>query len=82
VISVASGANGSQLPIRRALLLLLIGSLCLISSSVQEKVLTFGSVAALFHGVVHRFCFPIASGLLQEEIGFVLSYRNKKLDIS
>jgi hydrogenase/urease accessory protein HupE len=63
------------------LLLLLIGSLCLISSSVQEKVLTFGSVAALFHGVVHRFRFPIASGLLQKETGFILSYRIKKLEV-
>jgi ABC-type uncharacterized transport system permease subunit len=81
VISAASGANRSQLPVRRALLLLLTGSLCLISSSVQEKVLTFGSVAAPFHGVVHRFHFLIACGLLQEEAGFVLSYRIKKLEV-
>jgi hypothetical protein len=81
VISVASGANRSQLPARRALLLLLAGSFRLISSSVQEKVLTFGSIAVPFHGDVHQFCFLIACGLLQEEAGLVLSYRIKKLEV-
>jgi hypothetical protein len=64
----------------RALLLLLTGSLCLISSSVQ-KVLTFGSAAAPFHGVIRQFHFPIACALLQEEAGLVLSYRIKKLEV-
>jgi hypothetical protein len=81
VILVTSGANRSQLPVRRALLLLLAGSLCLISSSVQEKVLTFGSVVDSFHGVVRWFHFPVACGLLQEEAGLVLSYRIKKLKV-
>jgi ABC-type uncharacterized transport system permease subunit len=81
MISVAPGANRSQLPVRRALVLLLAGLLYLISSSIQEKVLTFSSAAAPFHGVVHQFCFLIACGLLQEEAGFVLSYRIKKLEV-
>jgi hypothetical protein len=80
VISVESGANRSQLPVRCALLLL-AGSLCLISSSVQEKVLTFGYVAAPFHGAVHQFRFLIACRLLQEEAGLVLRYRIKKLEV-
>jgi hypothetical protein len=63
------------------LLLLLAGSLHLISSSVQEKVLTFGFVVAPFHGAIHQFHFLIACGLLQEEVGLVLSYRIKKLEI-
>jgi hypothetical protein len=81
VISVVLGANRSQLSVRCALLLLLAGSLCLISSSVQEKVLTFGSATAPFHGVVPRFHFLIDCGLLQEEVGLVLSYRIKKLEV-
>jgi hypothetical protein len=81
MISAASGANQSQLPVRRALLLLLTGLLCLISSSVQEKVLTFGSAAAPFHGAVHQFHFLIACGLLQAEAGLILSYRIKKLKL-
>jgi hypothetical protein len=75
------GAYRSQLLVKRALLLLLAGSLCLISSLVQEKVLTFGSAAAPFHGVVRRLHFPIACGLLQEEAGLVLSYQIKKLEV-
>jgi hypothetical protein len=57
MISVTPGANRFQLPVRHALLLLLAGSLWLISSSVQKKILTFGSVAALFNGAVISFVF-------------------------
>jgi hypothetical protein len=74
------GANRSQLPVRHALLLLLAISLCFISSSVQEKVLTFGSAVAAFHGAVRRFHFLIACGLLQEKASLVLSYWIKKLE--
>jgi hypothetical protein len=63
------------------LLLPLAGSLHLISSLVQEKVLTFGSVVAPFHGAVRRFHFLIACGLLQEEASLVLSYRIKKFKV-